>query len=91
MAKVDMKGVFVHTPMEGPDVYMKICRKLVAYLLVMYPEFEAFMQADRLIVMHLQKAMYGCVQASKLWYNLLIKLLKSHGYMVSEVEPCVMR
>ena len=35
--------------------------------------------------------MCGCVQASKLWYNLLTKGLNSWGYVVSEVEPCVMR
>ena len=91
MAKVDIKGAFVQTTMEGLDVYMKIHRKLVAYLLVIYPEFAELVQADGLIVTHLQKAMYGCLQASKLWYNLLIKVLKSQGYAVSEVEPCVMR
>ena len=43
MAKVDIKGAFVQTPMEGPDVYMHIRRKVVAYLLVMYPEFAVSM------------------------------------------------
>jgi hypothetical protein len=33
MAKVDIKGAFVQMPMEGPDVYMDICRKVEAYLL----------------------------------------------------------
>ena len=59
MAKVDIKGAFVQTPMEGPDVYMRIRRKLVAYLLVMYPQFAKYVQADGSIVTHLQKAMYG--------------------------------
>ena len=35
--------------------------------------------------------MYGCVQASELWYKLLIKVLRSRGYVVSETDPCVMR
>ena len=30
MAKADIKGAFVQTPMEGPDVYMHIHRKVVA-------------------------------------------------------------
>ena len=57
MAKVDIKGAFVQTTMEGLDVYMKIHRKLVAYLLVIYPEFAELVQADGLIVTHMQKAM----------------------------------
>ena len=35
--------------------------------------------------------MYGCVQSSKLWYNLLTSILGGRGYVVSENDPCVMR
>jgi hypothetical protein len=37
------------------------------------------------------KAMYGCVQASLLWYRLLVKVLSEIGFTVSEVDRCVMR
>ena len=69
MGKVDIKGAFVQTPMEGPDVYMHICRRIVAHLLMMYPELLEFVQAEGSIIMLLLKAMYGCVQASRLWYD----------------------
>jgi hypothetical protein len=92
MAKVDIKGALVQTPMEAPDgMYMRIQRKLVAYLLEIFPQIAKYVQADGSIVTQLQKAMYGCVQASKLWYNQLWKVLKTAGFVVSEVEPCVMR
>ena len=29
MAKRDTKGAFIQTPMQGPDVHMKICRKII--------------------------------------------------------------
>ena len=35
--------------------------------------------------------MYGCIQASKLWYDLLIVTLTGVGYVVSETDPCVLR
>ena len=56
----------MQTPKEGPDVCMHIHRKVVAYLLVMYPQFAEYVQADGSIITLLLKAMYGCVQASKL-------------------------
>jgi hypothetical protein len=37
------------------------------------------------------KAMYGCVQASLLWHQLLVKVLKGMGFKQCEVDPCVMR
>jgi hypothetical protein len=36
------------------------------------------------------KAMYGCVQASLLWYKLLVQVLEDIGFKVSEVDRCVM-
>jgi hypothetical protein len=35
--------------------------------------------------------MYGCVQASLLWYKLLVQVLEGIGFKVSEVDRCVMR
>jgi hypothetical protein len=37
------------------------------------------------------KALYGCVQASKLWYNKLTKFLREEGYESSPTDMCVMR
>jgi hypothetical protein len=37
------------------------------------------------------KAMYGCVQASSLWFALLTKVLLAHGYIASPTDRCVMR
>ena len=91
MGKVDVKGAFVQTPMVGTDVYMRIRKKIVAYLLIMYRHFAEYAQPDGSILTKLLKAMYGCVQAEKLWYDLLIKVLQSRGYVPSETDPCVMR
>ena len=41
MAKVDIKGAFVQVPWKGETVYMRICSKIVTYLLEMYPEYAA--------------------------------------------------
>jgi hypothetical protein len=91
MGKVDVKGAFVQTPMVGTDVYMRIRKKIVAYLLIMYRHFAEYVQPDGLILTKLLKAIYGCVQAEKLWYDLLTKVLRSRGYVPSETDPCVMR
>jgi hypothetical protein len=39
----------------------------------------------------LAKAMYGCVQSSKLWFDLLAEVLRGEGYEHSPTDPCVMR
>jgi hypothetical protein len=49
------------------------------------------LQNDGGIIVKLLKAMYGCIQASRLWFNLLTKVLRSVGYVTSETDPCVIR
>ncbi len=91
MGKVDIKGAFVQTPMEGEPVYMRTDKKVAKHVLELYPEYSVFVQDDGSIVTKLLKAMYGCVQASRLWFNLLTKVLRTRGYVASEIDPCVMR
>ncbi len=39
----------------------------------------------------MMKAMYGCVQASRLWYEHLTKVLKEAGYEAAGMDACVWR
>ena len=75
----------------GPDEYIRVSKDIVYYILLLYSELLEHVQDNGSILMLLLKAMYGCIQASKLWYNLLTKILRSRGYVASENDPCVMR
>jgi len=37
------------------------------------------------------KAIYGCIQASALWYALIRRTLEGGGYQVGETDRCVLR
>jgi hypothetical protein len=52
---------------------------------------ERYLGSDRILYGVLRKALYGCVQASRLWYLKLSQFLKDIGYTNSEIEPCVFR
>jgi hypothetical protein len=39
----------------------------------------------------MKKAMYGCIQDSSMWFNLLTKLLREFGYEHCPIDKCVMR
>ncbi len=75
MAKVDIKGAFVQTPMKGPTVYMTIEPKIVRYVMQLYPYYGNLVQENGTMITKLNKAMYGCVQSSKLWFDLLTETL----------------
>jgi hypothetical protein len=79
VAKVDIKGAFVQTPMSGPPIYMRLDPKVVKYAKEMYPEFEEYLWNGTSIYTVMLKAMYGCVQASALWYVLTRSEIEKWG------------
>jgi hypothetical protein len=40
VAKIDVKGAFVQTPMEGESVYMRLDQKISAYVVELYPTMK---------------------------------------------------
>jgi hypothetical protein len=88
--KIDVKGAFIQTPMEGDPIYLKIGKDL-ASIVKLYPEYSEFVNGKGNLFVEMLKAMYGCVQASLLWHRLLVKILKGIGFQQCEVDPCEMR
>jgi hypothetical protein len=77
--------------MVGPSVYIK-CRKKVTELMVkIFPGLKRYIRSNGLLYFELLKAVYGCVQASKLWFKKLTKVLRHEGYDHSPTDPCIMR
>ena len=90
-AKIDVKGAFIQTPMEGPPVYMRCDKNLTKLIVEVYPQFKKYVSKDGYLYNRLKKALCGCIQASNLWFKKLVKFLVTQGYEQSPTNPCVMR
>jgi uncharacterized membrane protein len=91
VAKIYVKGAFVQTPMGGESVYMRLDQKISAYVIELYPTLKKFVEEDGCLYTVLLKAMYGCIQASSLWYKFLKGILEKMGYQMSQTDKCVFR
>jgi len=91
IAKIDVKGAFIQTEMEGPPVYVVCDKKLTKLIVDVLPGIKKYVTNEGTLYCRLLKALYGCVQASKLWYNKLTKFLHALGYEQSPTDPCIMR
>ncbi len=91
MGKVDIKGAFVQTPMTGPPIYMKISKNVVKYVVEVFHEYAKYVMQEGILYTKMMKAMYGCVQASRLWYEHLTGVLKEAGYKAAGMDECVWR
>jgi hypothetical protein len=91
IGKLDVKGAFIQTEMTGTPVYIKCAGKLKNVILRTYPKLADYVSKDGVLYCKLLKALYGCVQASKLWYLKLSQFLEKEGYQKCEVDACIFR
>jgi hypothetical protein len=91
LAKIDVKGAFIQTEMRGSPVYIRCHKKLTELIVEVLPGIRQYVCRDGTLYCRLLKALYGCVQASKLWYDKLSAFLTGLGYQRCPVEPCVMK
>jgi hypothetical protein len=89
VGKLDVKGAFFQMEMMGIPVYIKYTGAVCKLIVEMYPGLQEYVGTDGMLYCRLKKALYVCVQASKLWYQQLCKFLEELGYEKSEVEACL--
>ncbi len=54
-------------------------------------QYKKYIGNGRILYCKLLKALHGCLQASKLWYKKVRKLLHAQGYDTCEVDPFVLQ
>ena len=90
--KFDISTAYLNASMpENDDVYMTLDKQM-SDLLIKCDESNEFRDKvdDRgQCTVKLEKALYGCVQSARLWYNYLSEFLKSIGFEANPVDPCV--
>jgi hypothetical protein len=89
VVKIDVKGAFLQTPMSGEPTFMKLDPKVLKYAVELFPNLKKMVEEDECLYTVLLKAMYGCVQASALWYVMIKAELEKLGYSVGPTDPCV--
>jgi hypothetical protein len=70
---------------------MKISKNIVKYVVEIFPEYAKYVTKEGILYTRMMKAMYGCVQASRLWYEHLTGVLKEAGYKAAGMDECVWR
>ena len=71
-------------------MYIRCDRNLTKLIIEVLPGIKWYVTKEGTLYCHLLKALYGCVQASKLWYDKLTKFLRTLGYEHLPTDPCVM-
>jgi len=89
VATVDVEGAFLNVDMII-EVYMEISAEIAAMLVELYPEeYGQYIEPSGKMFVLLQKALYGCIESAKLFYDHVSKTLLEFGYERNPYDVCV--
>ncbi|CAM9111465.1 unnamed protein product, partial [Ectocarpus fasciculatus] len=89
VASADIGGAYLNADIEKGPLFMRVSRNLVKYFLKLDPNLSEFACEDGTLLFQIVKAMYGTVEAGRLWYEDMSATLERDGFKRNEHERCV--
>ena len=71
------------------EVIMTIDPFLAKLLAQIDPTVEQNTDEKGVVYVKLKKALYGCIQSAKLWYDKLCEVLSKDGYVKNDYDECL--
>ena len=84
----DIGAAFVKSDMKGV-VYIYLNKFVANIVCDMDPAYKKFLLKDGRLIVKLDKALYGCIEAAKLWYDNISAFFISVKYFVNQRDVCV--
>lgn len=90
VATIDIEGAYLAVDIDE-EVIVEVDDVLAALLIrIDRDKYKDFVHAGKKkIYLRLDKALYGCVQSARLFYEHLSKTLEDRGFAKNEYDPCV--
>jgi Reverse transcriptase (RNA-dependent DNA polymerase) len=89
VATIDFPGAFLNSdmPQQGDHVvYMRINKYLTNVLISINKSYKKFQNSNGTCVVKLKKALYGCVESAKMWYDKISNDFIKLGYTANPTD-----
>ena len=87
-ATVDVEGAYLHSLMDE-EVLIRV-EPIVADILVeIDPRYDKYRTSNGSIILKCKRALYGCIQSARLFYENISKVLTSFGFVKNDYDQCV--
>jgi hypothetical protein len=86
---IDISGAYLNADLTGIKVRMRLDPLISAIIAQLDIAYQQFVEPDGSIVVELDKALYGCVESARLWYDHISATLTSIGFVKNPHDICV--
>jgi hypothetical protein len=85
---LDVEGAFLNGVMTN-YVIIELGGQMAAVLLFLYPETYKNYEVNGKVYLKLERALYGTIEAAKIWYDTLSTYLMKCGFKANPCDDCV--
>ena len=87
---MDIGSAYLNATMEGEPVFMKLNAEIARHVCKIDPKkYREYKNDKHEIIVKLKKALYGCVQSAKLWYEHIKSTLERFGFISNSEDKCI--
>ncbi len=85
----DIGSAYLNAPMPSEsDVFGVLDKRVAQAFCRLYPRYLPFLRTDGTLIVKLRKAVYGCIESAKLWFNHMSGTLRELGFVSNPIQPC---
>jgi hypothetical protein len=88
-AALDVGNAYLEAEMGHEEVYVELDPTAAMIAKQLDPTLAQFEDDRGVITAKLKKALYGCVQSARLWYEKLKRVLQGLGFKINPYDQCV--
>ena len=74
--------------MSKRDIHIRLSADITKLMVEIDEKYKEFVCEDGTMIVKLDKALYGIVEAPKLWYDTFCSFLQVEGFQRSDLDPC---
>jgi len=85
----DIPVAYLNADSSKHNITIRLDKTITAAVIKIKPEWNRYVRPEGTMICKLKKALYGCIESGKLWYDLIKRVFESDGYICNPIEPCV--
>ena len=86
---IDIAGAYLNADIGESNIYMTLDPIVTQLYIELYPDAKKYVMRNGRIMVKLDKALYGCLESGKLWFDNIKEALLEYGFTQNRKDPCV--
>jgi hypothetical protein len=91
VSTIDIKGAYLNAKLKSVNVYIRLTKDLAKIYSTLNPKYKKYLRKDGSMILKVNKALYGLIEAAMLWYEHIKATLLRLGYLCLNADQGIFK